>query len=145
MLLYPLGAFWGREIRGKFLIFGLGANNKTSQIMTISNLTKKHRVYPTLDYNGKSETYLNMRVVDRQNSNKTIEVPVFKPNGVRVKVISKCLSDGKIMKGFYDDAETSQLNDLLLDNLLRVYLCTRFHCSKPDANRTGQKEDNGGS
>lgn len=98
--------------------------------MTISNLTAKHRVYPSLDYNGKPETYLNIRIVERQNRNKTVDIPIYKANGTRVKVLVKSFEDGRIKKGYYPDNETLELNNLI-ESLHRKI---KDYCDKnPDA------------
>jgi hypothetical protein len=84
--------------------------------MTIGNLTDKFRVYPNIDshHKDKDATYVNVRVVARKNRNKTIDIPLYFEDGVRVKVKAKSFERGKVKKGYYTDLETRLINDRIL-------------------------------
>lgn len=93
-----------------------------------SNKTEQFRILPYLDshHKHKKETYAFIRVVNRNDRNKTTDIPIYLPDGIRLKVKYQAFEAGKILDGYYSEQETITINDRIEE----IYIAVKKYVSK---------------
>lgn len=83
--------------------------------MTVTTTTEHFNVYPYLDshHKTKAETYVFIRIAGRKNVSKTIDIPIYYSSGVRLKINPNAFKKGAILKGYYNEKQTNDINDLI--------------------------------